>query len=200
LDLGCGDGSLLRAIARHGSPADLAGVDIYPFRQQLDDSFKFFQGDVINFKIWPAVEVVISSQVVEHLAPADLGEHIRSVRQSLVENGTFVLMTPNRLWGPHDITRACDFTNSNRIPARGSHLNELTYRELITVLGTHGFTDLRTVFPFAHRLPGLSRIRIRPTINLLIEQSAFLRKLSYLIAWNGRAIYKNPIVLVARKA
>jgi len=200
LDLGCGDGSLLRAIAKHGSPAALTGIDIHPFGQVSDGFITFTHGDVIRFTVSRPVDVAISSQVVEHLAPADLNEHVRSVRNSLVENGTFIVLTPNRLWGPHDITRVYDFTSSNRVAAQGSHLNELTYRELMTVLHSQGFEKLTTVLPFADRLPGLRLLRLRPFLNLSIENNPSLRQLTYFIKRRGRAVYKNPIVLIARKA
>jgi SAM-dependent methyltransferase len=199
LDLGCGDGSLLRAIATCGSPADLTGIDVHDFGQRSDDAFTFSQGDVINFRVSCPVDVVISNQVVEHIAPADLNEHVRSVRNALAKEGTVIVVSPNRLWGPHDITRVCDFTSSNQVSAAGSHLNELTYRDLMTVLQSHGFTNLKTVLPFADRVAAIRRVRLSPRVNLLIEENNILRKLSYFVKWRGRSVYKNPVVLIARR-
>jgi SAM-dependent methyltransferase len=200
LDVGCGDGSLLRAIREWASPANLAGIDIYGFDNVAASGFTFFRQDIIAFRLPHRFDVVVSSDVIEHIAPADVEEHLRGVRDALKPGGTLVMLTPNRLWGPHDITRAYDFTNANRIPAAGSHLNELTYSELIGLLQDHGFRDVKTVIPFANRLPIFRQLRIAVGLNLKLERSPMLRSLTYAIKRRGRALYKNPIVLIAKKA
>jgi SAM-dependent methyltransferase len=199
LDAGCGDGALLRAIAAQASPSRLIGIDLYEFPNPADIPATFLRQDIVGFTLDHPVEVVVSSQVLEHIAPADLDLHLRSIHDALAPGGQVVVMTPNRLWGPHDITRLYDCTHTNRIPAMGSHLNELTYSELVRLLRKHGFGNIKTTLPFAERLPPFRSLRVPPVLNLLLERLPILRAITYLLKWRGRAAFKNPIVLVARK-
>lgn len=86
--------------------------------------------------------VALSDQVFEHLHPEDIAEHLRSVYRILKARGRYILSTPHRLCGPHDVSRVfkCD------VP-RGMHLKEYTYREVVAALKRAGFTRCSYAFP-----------------------------------------------------
>jgi SAM-dependent methyltransferase len=157
------------------------------------------QEDVTNFTVPRQFDIAFSHQVFEHIAPADIGTHLRSVHSALKQGGKFIVCLPNRHWGPQDITRILDNTFRGRIPAQGSHLNESSYLEMVPLLEEHGFSNARTVIPFGAFLPGARGIRVRPRINQFLERSKTARAINNLVARNGRPIFKNPIMLVCEK-
>jgi hypothetical protein len=96
---------------------------------------------------------VFSSQVLEHLHPDDVPDHLSEVIRVLKPNGWLGFDTPNRVTGPHDISRG--FTPE----ATGLHLKEWSYAELDALLRDTGFTEV-----VGRWLPGrlASRLGYRP--------------------------------------
>jgi SAM-dependent methyltransferase len=85
------------------------------------------------------VDLAFSSHVIEHLRPSDALQHLRDVRRLLAPGGRYVCVTPNRLWGPHDISRY--FLDE---PV-GLHLREYTHNELLRLLRNAGFKRTRVI-------------------------------------------------------
>jgi SAM-dependent methyltransferase len=81
------------------------------------------------------VDVVYSNQLVEHLHPDDLVQQLGSVRSVLRPDGTYLCVTPNRLNGPHDISKYFDDE------ATGLHIKEYTNAELKALFLAAGFSD-----------------------------------------------------------
>ena len=81
------------------------------------------------------VDLVYSNQLVEHLHPDDLVQQLGSVRSVLRPNGTYLCVTPNRLNGPHDISKYFDDE------ATGLHIKEYTNAELKALFLAAGFSD-----------------------------------------------------------
>lgn len=81
-----------------------------------------------------SVDVAFSNALMEHLHPEDAWEQLRNVCRSLRPGGVYVCITPNRLYGPHDISKYFD----NR--ATGFHLKEYTTRELRKLFTKAGFS------------------------------------------------------------
>lgn len=180
LDVGCGQGYFLKAVSDKLPHGRLMGIDIsaevLPKNAQ---GIEFARKDVIDFEVDEKFDVVFSDNVLEHIAPADIPVHLRSVKKALKKNGTYIAILPNRLFGPCDITRIVDFTYTNRVSATGTHLHESTYTELTGVLGKNGFTNFRTVLPagkFKYLFPFL-RIGTGPLAK--IEGSRALLRLFY---------------------
>jgi SAM-dependent methyltransferase len=94
--------------------------------------------------------VCLSIDVFEHLHPDDAREHLAQVFQVLRPGGRYIIIMPNRLTGPHDITRT-EFPDAKE--ALGFHLNESTYKEVIELSRTIGF-DKFLIF-CSLRIPGL---------------------------------------------
>ncbi|MGH8577478.1 MAG: class I SAM-dependent methyltransferase, partial [Gammaproteobacteria bacterium] len=69
------------------------------------------------------VDVVYSNQLIEHIHPDDLVQQLGSVRNVLRQNGIYLCVTPNRLNGPHDISKYFDDE------ATGLHIKEYTNAE-----------------------------------------------------------------------
>ena len=201
LDVGCGNGLFLAAVANLLPHGELWGLDTSSINTKgTQRPFRFLQEDITNFAVPRQFDVVFSHQVFEHIAPADSVTHLRSIHSALLPGGTFIVCLPNRYWGPQDITRILDNTFRGRIAAQGSHLNESSYTEMVPLLETHGFRNARTVLPFGAFIPAVRSIRVKPWINQLLEQSSYLRSLSNLVAKNSRPIFKNPIMLVCERA
>lgn len=91
----------------------------------------------------------LSIDVIEHLHPVDAQEHLRQAYELLVPGGRYMFAMPNRLNGPHDITRTV-FPTARY--AKGFHLNEATYREMVAVCRKVGFRKFRIWYRL--RLPG----------------------------------------------
>ncbi|OFY33208.1 MAG: hypothetical protein A2W91_12225 [Bacteroidetes bacterium GWF2_38_335] len=89
-----------------------------------------------------SIDLAYSNQLAEHLHPEDFITHLKSVRRVLKEGGKYICITPNRLSGPHDISRF--FTNKNI----GFHLMEYTNTELAKVLVKSGFKQIKFYFFF----------------------------------------------------
>lgn len=85
------------------------------------------------------VDVALSCHFVEHLHPDDLTDHLVEVFDLLAEDGVYLVVTPNRIYGPHDISRGF----SDR--AEGLHLREYTHADLARELRRAGFGEVRAV-------------------------------------------------------
>lgn len=126
-----------------------------------------------------AVDVAYSNNLMEHLHPSDAVEQLQEIYRALRQNGVYVCLTPNRIGGPHDISRF--FTNE----ATGFHLKEYTVGELARLFREAGFRKVSAyvggrgryfrspVFPIElveAALPRLlGRFTKRATQNLLVS-------------------------------
>ncbi|MBM3185373.1 MAG: class I SAM-dependent methyltransferase, partial [Bacteroidetes bacterium] len=94
------------------------------------DGFNFpFEANSIDF--------VYSNQLIEHLHPDDALEQLRSIFNCLKKGGRHMIITPNRLLGPGDITG-----HFGDEPI-GFHLKEYTDLELRSILKSVGFKKFK---------------------------------------------------------
>jgi len=84
-----------------------------------------------------SVDVAFSNQLMEHLHPDDSFAQLKNVFRALKAGGVYFCITPNRLSGPHDISRNFDAV------AAGLHLKEYTMTELDALFRKVGFTKTR---------------------------------------------------------
>ena len=70
------------------------------------------------------ITVAYSNQLMEHLHPDDAEEQLDNICDALAPGGAYICITPNRLQGPHDVSRHFDEV------ATGFHLHEYTVCEL----------------------------------------------------------------------
>lgn len=134
---------------------------------ELDNQFQRAQFDVC-----------ISIDVYEHLHPEDGIQHIEQVFKVLRAGGKYIAFIPNRLNGPHDITKT---ELPEATEAMGFHLNETTYSELSEVFKEIGF----------RKIGALYRMRI---FNFLVAV-----KLHYRISTFIEALYNRIQITVLKK-
>ena len=139
-------------------------------------------------------DVAISIDVIEHLHPEDAAEHLKETLLVLKPGGRCIIATPNRLTGPHDITR---LVHPDASVAEGFHLNETTGVELASTLRRLGFRDLRVVPPFISR-SRLSRGMTLPFVFQRWLEMAFC-KLHRPRRIRRRLARQLGLVLIARK-
>lgn len=200
LDVGCGEGYFLAAIAKKFQHKRLVGIDVsIPMAARQHPEVEFILGDVIDFQVNEHFDVVFSDQVLEHIAPCDLDAHLSSVNRSLRKGGLFITLLPNRLFGPSDVTRIIDFSYSNQIASQGTHLNESTYTELIPLLEKHGFGNFKTIVPvrkIKHLFPFL---RVNPSMFAAIESNHRLMKILHAVKLRGQCLARFDVVLICEK-
>ncbi len=85
-----------------------------------------------------SVDIVYSNQLMEHLHPEDSMEQLKNIYDSIVPGGIYLCITPNRITGPHDISKYFHET------ATGFHLKEYTIFELNRMFKSVGFSKVLT--------------------------------------------------------
>lgn len=98
-------------------------------------NFELILSDGSSIDVPPAsVDVAYSNQLMEHLHPEDSLKQLQNIFRSLKPGGRYFCATPNRLSGPHDISRNFDPV------ATGLHLKEYTVTELDELFRATGFS------------------------------------------------------------
>lgn len=99
IDIGCGDGRLLREIANHFSGKNLLGVDISLGAVQLAQAFnpniKYQAIDLFKDEISQKFDVATLIEVIEHIQPERLPDFIRAAADTLREDGYLLLTVPH---------------------------------------------------------------------------------------------------------
>jgi SAM-dependent methyltransferase len=80
-----------------------------------------------------SVDVVFSDQLIEHLHPQDVDHHFKLIRSILKPGGVYVMRTPHRFTGPHDVSSY--FSDH----PEGFHLQEWTFTDIAKVLNRAQF-------------------------------------------------------------
>ncbi len=107
-----------------------------------------------------SADLAFSCHFVEHLHPEDAREHAAEMRRILRPGGRYVVVTPNRIYGPHDVSRY--FADE----ALGLHLREYTHGELAGLLRAAGFRRVS-------RLRGIGRApEERPVLPAAVAEAA----------------------------
>ena len=146
LEIGAGDGSLTLEVARHArkcyaldvSREILSGVHASNVQTVLSD------GCSVPVPT-NSVTLAYSFQVMEHIHPDDALEQLRNLFAVIAPDGSYVCVTPNRLNGPHDVSKFYDPV------ARGFHLKEYTAAELERLFRKVGFRKIEAYPRFRGR-------------------------------------------------
>ena len=136
-EFGPGDFSLARVVAHH--VYSLALIDVVDNTKgiKLSKNCTFYQGDGSTVpEGLHDLHLAYSSHIIEHLHPDDVYHHLVSVRNALADGGYYAIFTPNRLSGPHDISKR--FVDV----AQGLHLKEYTVGEMHRLMVVAGFSKV----------------------------------------------------------
>jgi SAM-dependent methyltransferase len=146
-EIGSGRGEFISFLAKNGF--DCKGTEITPERGEKLVAEPYSRlswgvSDGVHFDRFENPETydfVVSDQVIEHLHPDDLDAHLEGVYIILKSGGRYVLNTPHRFAGPHDISWVFNLNEP-----KGMHLREYTYQELVTSLKRAGFNRIYYAF------------------------------------------------------
>lgn len=201
IDFGCGEGLFLHNIFKNIPHKNLVGVDIFiPESLKQHSTIRFIESSIIRFHTEEKFDVAFSDNVIEHISPLDLKDHLHSVYQSLHPGGKFIIIMPNRLFGPMDITRIIDNSSSGKTIAQGGHLNESTYTDMVHALKQTGFLNFCTVFPIPKvKYSIFKNVRIQTKWIKAIEQNKFLLSLIRSLKINGRCPIRFSVTLICQK-
>ncbi len=138
LELGAGDCRLAIEVA--GKVGHVYALDVSQEVSkgiQLPDNCDFILSHGTDIPI-PAAPPTLaySYQLMEHIHPEDAREQLTNIYRSLAPGGMYICITPNRLSGPHDVSRYFDEV------ATGFHLKEYTLGELGTLFRRTGFEQV----------------------------------------------------------
>lgn len=150
-------------------------------------------------------DAVISNNVIEHLHPDDLIDHLSGVRSILKEGGKYLFTTPHAYTGPSDISRVF-----GRDAPEGMHLREYTYGDVLNALTISGWARVRAVWKVPRRVASLTGLNstaspsclylyhlrmIERCISLLPRQS-YKRRMARLFRL---VLFREAVFLVAEK-
>jgi SAM-dependent methyltransferase len=101
------------------------------------DNFHLLISDGCSVPVPPeSIDLAYSYMVMEHLHPDDAFDQLQNICRALIPGGTYVCITPNRLTGPHDISKYFDEF------ATGFHMKEYTTVELSDLFQKVGFSQV----------------------------------------------------------
>jgi SAM-dependent methyltransferase len=139
LEIGPGDCALAFAVASRVRRVYAVDVSAEITRNAISPAnFALILSDGCSIPVPPrSVDVAYSEMLMEHLHPDDALEQLTNIYAALAPGGVYLCITPNRLTGPHDISKHFD------TEATGFHMKEYTVRELSDLLRRAGFARIR---------------------------------------------------------
>jgi SAM-dependent methyltransferase len=146
LEIGAGDASLTLEVARHARQCYALDVSREILSGVQHPRVQTVLSDGCSVPIPPnTVTLAYSFQVMEHIHPDDALEQLRNLFAAIAPDGSYVCVTPNRLNGPHDVSKFYDPV------ARGFHLKEYTAAELEALFRQVGFRRVEAFARFRGR-------------------------------------------------
>jgi SAM-dependent methyltransferase len=135
LEIGAGDAELSRSIC--GQAHSVVAVDVDDAligTRAAPPNFRYLLSDGVSLPLADgSISLAISNQLLEHIHPDDTVGHLSEVNRILVAGGRYLIMTPNLVCGPHDVSRYFDRR------ARGTHLREFDAETMWNFLRAAGF-------------------------------------------------------------
>lgn len=94
IDLGCGRGWISHTLSKHHN---VVGVDLSTATaERLYPNLRFIKANIVTDDILGQYDVVISSEVIEHLTSDDQRTYLLKASSLLTDGGYLILTTPNR--------------------------------------------------------------------------------------------------------
>jgi SAM-dependent methyltransferase len=116
-----------------------------------------------------SITIAYSYQLMEHLHPDDAHESLCNIWRALAPGGLYICITPNRLCGPHDVSKYFDPL------ATGFHLKEYTITDVMKAFVQAGLQPV-------HACPGLKGRFWRAQLTPIV----FLEKVVGKMPWRAR--------------
>ncbi len=141
LEVGAGDCLVTFAVSRLVRKAIAIEVsETMAGHPDTPPNFELVISDGVSIPV-PAgsVDVAYSQQLMEHLHPDDALQQLRNLHAALKAGGRYFCVTPNRVTGPHDISRHFDDV------ATGFHLKEYSIGELARLFREVGFREVALI-------------------------------------------------------
>lgn len=139
LEIGPGDCQLAFAVAKQVKKVYAVDVSSEIVKNpNLPINFELIVSDGCTVPLAAnSATIAYSNQLIEHLHPDDAIEQLHNIYQALAPGGIYICLTPNRLSGPHDVSKHFDAI------ATGFHLKEYTFSELSDLFLRVGFTKIK---------------------------------------------------------
>ena len=134
LEVGAGDCALASRVAQTAARVFAVDISARARKLRLPRNVRFVKtsGTDIGVPI-ETVDVAFSDQLMEHLHPDDAITQLKNIRRALKPGGVYLCVTPNRLYGPSDVSGYFEDV------ARGFHLREYSVREIRGIFREAGF-------------------------------------------------------------
>jgi SAM-dependent methyltransferase len=136
-EIGAGDCALTMLVAPHVRKAYAIDVSETLTRGASAPNLEVILSDGVSIPV--KATLIFSNQLMEHLHPDDVNDQLANVLAALEPGGKYFCITPNRMSGPHDVSRGIDEV------ARGFHLREYTNRELAGLFRSVGFARVEAL-------------------------------------------------------
>lgn len=91
IDVGCGNGDLLRFLAKKNKTLKLTGVDYY--KNKSNENITFLSGDIFNIKFDKKYDFVINFAIIEHVG--NIQRYINYLINLCKNDGVIITMTIN---------------------------------------------------------------------------------------------------------
>jgi SAM-dependent methyltransferase len=134
LEVGAGDCALAARAAQAAAKVFAVDISARARKQHLPRNVRFVKTSGTDIRVpVETVDVAFSDQLMEHLHPDDALAQLRNIRRALKPGGVYMCVTPNRLYGPSDVSGYFEDV------ARGFHLREYSVREIRAIFREAGF-------------------------------------------------------------
>lgn len=140
LEIGAGDCSLSLEVAKYVKKVYAIDVSEEITKHEIfPENFELIISNGCSILIPEgSITIAYSKDLMEHLHPEDAFDQLRNIVKALTYGGKYICITPNRLSGPHDISKYFDSV------ATGFHLKEYTVTELSELFAKVGFSQIST--------------------------------------------------------
>lgn len=141
LEIGPGDCGLAFEVSKIAKTVCAIDVsETITYVSDPPDNFKLIISDGTSINLpRGTIDVAYSHHLMEHLHPDDSFQQLTNIYNCLSIGGIYICETPNRLSGPHDISKYFDSI------ATGFHLKEYTFHELSRLFKSVGFRSIKPI-------------------------------------------------------
>jgi len=159
-EIGSGKGQLIAYLAERGFQCRGSEITLQRGERHAPEHENLTWGmtDGVNldrYEPGDSYDIVISSNVIEHLHPEDLLDHFGGARAILKRGGRYIFCAPHRFAGPSDVSSVFGYDE----PV-GMHLREYTYKDTRDALEEAGFARVSAVLIVPAKLSVLAGRRI----------------------------------------